>query len=178
VITFHSKSKTEFMDLQASQVVFSRTEIARTDLHEAAMPKHRPMGALRNLGQQIRSRRRHLGHSRETIAQGAGISVTQLTLYESGQGHPPAFTLHRLALALDTSTSTLLGETIAENAEQVDEMMQIYAHPLVGAVIGYMRDMSKQDRQSLKIIASAFATRQRNVSNIDRAHPNQTDPVA
>jgi hypothetical protein len=60
----------------------------------------------------------------------------------------------------------LLGETIAENAEQVDEMMQIYAHPLVGAVVGYMRDMSKQDQQSLKVISAAFAARQKNTSNV------------
>jgi transcriptional regulator with XRE-family HTH domain len=141
------------------------------------MPKQRPMKALKGLGQQIRARRLHLGRTREAVAKAADISVTMLVQYESGQGHPPAFTLHRLALALDTSTSTLLGETIDENAEQVDEMMQIYAHPLVGAVVGYMRDMSKQDRQSLKIIASAFATRQRNVSDVDKAHPNQTDAV-
>jgi transcriptional regulator with XRE-family HTH domain len=133
------------------------------------MPKHRPMKALKGLGQQIRARRLHLGHSRETVAKAAGISTTQLVQYESGQGHPPAFTLHRIAFALGTSTSELLTETTTDKGEQVQEMMQIYAHPLVGAVVGYMRDMSKQDRQSLKIIASAFATRQRNVSDVDKA---------
>jgi transcriptional regulator with XRE-family HTH domain len=111
------------------------------------------------LGRRIRARRLHLGHTRETVARGAEISVTQLVLYESGQGHPPAATLHRIARTLGTSTSALLGETMAENAEQVDEMMQIYAHPVVGAVLRYMQEMSKQDLRSLQVIASAFAGR-------------------
>jgi hypothetical protein len=32
-------------------------------------------------------------------------------------------------MTLGTTTSALLGETMAENPEQVDEMMKIYAHP-------------------------------------------------
>jgi transcriptional regulator with XRE-family HTH domain len=123
------------------------------------VPRHRPMRALKELGQQIRSRRLHLGLSRETVAKAAGISTTQLVQYESGQGHPPAFTLHRIAFALSTSTSELLTETTADKGEQVQEMMQVYAHPLVGAVVGYMRDMSKSDQQSLKVIAAALAAR-------------------
>jgi hypothetical protein len=74
--------------------------------------------------------------------------------------------------------SARLGETMAENAEQVEEMMQIYGHPIVGAVIRYMCDMSKQDLQSLKIIAAAFAGRHKNFSNVDRAHPNPTNSVS
>jgi hypothetical protein len=90
---------------------------------------------------------------------GAEISVTQLSLYESGQGHPPAATLHRIAMTLGTSTSALLGETMAENVEQVEEMMQIFAHPQIGAVLRYMQEMAPEDRKSLQIVASAFAGR-------------------
>jgi len=99
------------------------------------MPKYRPMEALRCLGAQMRSRRLHLGRTREIVAKSAEISVTQLVLYESGQGHPPAFTLHRIARTLGTTSSALLGETMAENPEQVDEMMKIYAHPQIGMVL-------------------------------------------
>jgi hypothetical protein len=49
------------------------------------MPKHRPMEALRRLGARMRSRRLHLGRTREMVAKSAEISVTQLVLYESGQ---------------------------------------------------------------------------------------------
>ena len=49
------------------------------------MPRARPMKALRSLGARMRSRRLHLGRSREIVAQGAEISVTQLVLYESGK---------------------------------------------------------------------------------------------
>ena len=47
------------------------------------MPKRRPMKALRSLGARMRSRRLHLGRSREIVAQGAEISVTQLVLYKN-----------------------------------------------------------------------------------------------
>jgi transcriptional regulator with XRE-family HTH domain len=125
------------------------------------MPKRRPMEALRRLGARMRSRRLHLGRSREIVAKSAEISVTQLVLYESGQGHPPAFTLHRLAITLGTTTSALLGETMAENPEQVDEMMRIFAHPQIGMVLRYTQNMTKEDRKSLQIIAASFANRQR-----------------
>jgi transcriptional regulator with XRE-family HTH domain len=138
------------------------------------MPKRRPMESLRRLGRRIRSRRVHLGLARDVVARGADISVSQLVVYESGQGHPPAFTLHRIAVVLGTSTSALLGETAVDDAARIDEMMQIYAHPIVGAVVRDLCGMSKQDRQSLKIIAGAFAARHRNGSSVDTAHPNQT----
>ena len=133
------------------------------------MPKRRPMEALRRLGARMRSRRLHLGRSREIVAKSVEISVTRLVLYESGQGHPPAFTLHRLAMTLGTTTSALLGETMNENAEQVDEMTKIYSHPQIGMVLRYMQDMANEDRKSLQVIASAFA---------NRAKPAETVEVA
>jgi hypothetical protein len=71
-------------------------------------------------------------------------------------------------MALGTSTSALLGETMAENAERVDEMMQIYAHPVVGAVVRYMCDMTKDERQSLRVVASAFAGRHKDTTSSER----------
>src|SRR5258708_11895584 len=122
------------------------------------MPTRRPMEFLRRLGRRIRARRLHLNRTRAIVAQGAEISVTQLVLYESGQGHPPAATLHRIAHVLGTSSSALLGETMNDNAEQVDEMMKIYAHPQIGVVLRYMQDMSKEDRKTLQLIAVVFGS--------------------
>jgi transcriptional regulator with XRE-family HTH domain len=119
------------------------------------------MEFIRRLGQRIRARRLDLDRTKEIVAKGAEISITQLSLYESGQGHPPAATLHRIARTLGTTSSALLGETMAENAEQVEEMMKVYAHPQIGTVLRYMQDMSKEDRRSLQLIASAFAGRRR-----------------
>jgi transcriptional regulator with XRE-family HTH domain len=113
--------------------------------------------------------RLHLGRTREIVAKSVEISVTQLVLYESGQGHPPALTLHQIARTLGTSTSALLGETMAENPEQVDEMMTIFSHPQIGAVLRYMQDMTKEERKTLQVIASAFA---------NRAKPAETVEVA
>lgn len=126
------------------------------------MPKRRPMEALKLLGQRIRSRRQHLGLAREAVARGADISVTMLGQYEGGNGaHPPAFTLHRIAAVLKTSTSALLGEVMTENAKQVEEILQVYSHPAVAAVVQSMRGMTKEDRGSLRIIATALAARHR-----------------
>jgi len=127
------------------------------------------MEALRRLGARMRSRRLHLGRSRKIVAKSAEISVTQLSLYESGQNHPPAFTLHRLAMTLGTTTSALLAETMNENAEQVDEMMQIYAHPQIGAVLRYMQDMTGEQRKTLLIIAASFANRSKPAETVDVA---------
>ena len=43
--------------------------------------------------------------------------------------------------------------------EAVEEMMQIFAHPQIGAVLRYMQEMAPEDRKSLQIVASAFAGR-------------------
>src|SRR5215467_2854308 len=123
------------------------------------MPKRRPMDFLRRLGRRIRARRLHLGYTRKFVAEGAEISVTQLVLYESGQCHPPAATLHRIARTLETSTSALLGEMPVDNGEQIDELVQLYTHPVVGAVVRHMQSMSKDDCKSLQIMAAAFANR-------------------
>jgi hypothetical protein len=58
---------------------------------------------------------------------------------------------------------------MADNAEQVDEMMQVFAHPQIGAVLRYMQDMTVEQRRSLQVIASAFA---------NRAKPAETVEVA
>jgi len=138
------------------------------------MPKIRPMTELRTLGREIRARRLHLGRTREAAA----ISIVQLRQCETGQDHPPAFTLHRIASTLGTSTSALLGEeTTTENAEQIREFTQIYSHPVVGAVVRYMCEMKKNDRDAVRIIAAAFASRQRKASYVDKAGSNQT-PLA
>lgn len=121
------------------------------------MPRRRPMSFLRKLGTRIRARRLHVGRTREIVAGQAEISVTQLCLYEKGQGHPPAATLHRIAASLGTSSSALMGETIGEqDKQQFDLLTKLYADPYIGAVTRYMQDMTVEERQSVRTVASAF----------------------
>jgi transcriptional regulator with XRE-family HTH domain len=167
------RKDTQLIGLQTSQTVVADLDIDRTDLHERAMPKQRPMRALKGIGQQIRARRVYLGRTRKNVARVAGISATMLGRYEAGQSHAPVHTLLRISAALDVSTSELLGETTTENAKQVEQMMQIWAHPVVGDVVRSMCEMRNSDRMTLKIIATAFAAR--NAASVDRASPNQTN---
>lgn len=126
------------------------------------MPRRRPMDLLRRLGRRIRARRLKLARTKVRIAKHAEISVQQLDVYERGFGHPPAVTLHRIAMALSTTTSHLLGEdTDAFHVEQFDEIAKLYTDPAIGQVTRYMQDMDKADQQSLKVIAAAFAERKK-----------------
>lgn len=119
------------------------------------------MEFLRRLGRRIRARRLHLNRPRPVVASACEISVTQLALYESGQGHPPAATLHRIALSLGTSSSALMGEDdfSEETRHQFDIMVRIYADPMIGAVTRYMQDMTVEERKSVQVVAAAFAGR-------------------
>jgi transcriptional regulator with XRE-family HTH domain len=136
------------------------------------------MAELKSLGQRIRIRRQELGFTREAVAKAAEISIQQLAIYEKALGHAPACTLQRIARALDTSTSVLLGEPVNEYATQVEELLlQVYRHPDVNDVVLSMRAMDRADLRSMKIIAKAFAARQRNVSDVDKARSNQIDAV-
>jgi transcriptional regulator with XRE-family HTH domain len=131
------------------------------------MPKRRPMEFLRRLGARMRARRLYLGRTQVVVASGVEISVTQLALYESGQGHPPAATLHRIAVMLGTSSSSLLGETMSDNAEVVDEMMKIHSHPVVASVLRHMQDMTMDDCKSLVVVAAAFASRNKVLDKVE-----------
>jgi transcriptional regulator with XRE-family HTH domain len=123
------------------------------------MPKQRPRDFLRKLGARIRARRLHSGKPRHAVAAELKISPAMLQRYESGDGHPPAYVLHRIALALGTSTSALLAEDNRGNQEQIDAMMALYADPAVGSVIRYMQGMDKASRGNLQAIAATFAAR-------------------
>jgi len=126
------------------------------------------MDALRRLGSRIRARRLHLNRPCGIVAKGAEISINQLALYETGQGHPPAFTLHRIAVMLGTTSSALLGEVgMKHDEEAVDSMMKILSHPIVGTVVRYMQDMRPEDRHSLQVIAQAFASRTKPLDRVE-----------
>lgn len=131
------------------------------------MPKRRPMDFLRRLGARMRARRLHVNRTCRLVASSAQISTAMLAKYESGQGHPPAATLHRIAMALGTSSSVLLGETVRDNAEQIDMMMKIHAHPIVGSVLRHMQDMTPHDLKSLSVIAGALASRNRVLDKVE-----------
>ncbi len=126
------------------------------------------MAFLRKLGTRIRARRLHVGRTRALVANQSEISVTQLVLYETGQGHPPAATLHRIAVSLGTSSSALMGEDVGEQTrEQFDILVKIYADPMIGAVTRYMQDMSVEQRKSVQTIARAFAAKPEPVQRIE-----------
>jgi transcriptional regulator with XRE-family HTH domain len=125
------------------------------------MPKRRPMDFLRKIGNRIRSRRLHRGLTQRHVAKQAEIATATYALYENGQGHPPAATLHRIAMALGTNTSKLLGEHERHEGNQLfDDLAKLYNHPTIGEVTRSMQDMSPQDRQTLQVIAKALAARQ------------------
>jgi transcriptional regulator with XRE-family HTH domain len=119
------------------------------------------MAFLRRLGERMRSRRLYIGKKRGQVATDAEISVTQLSSYESGQGHPPAATLHRIARTLGVSSSALLGEVRYEDDERlaVEAMMKDYADPVIGGVVRHMQHMTVEDRKSLQLIAAGFVRR-------------------
>ena len=127
------------------------------------------MAFLRRLGTRIRARRLHVGRTRAIVAGQSEISVTQLSLYEAGEGHPPAATLHRIAVALGTSSSALLGEDNLTDGtrEQFDILVKIYADPMIGAVTRYMQDMTVEERKSVQTIAAAFAKRARGPEKVE-----------
>src|SRR5258708_38612429 len=127
------------------------------------MPKRRPIQFLKRLGNRMRARRLHLHRTRMIVATAVEISVQQLMKYETGEGHPPAATLHRIAQTLGISTSALLGETLGDNAEQLDDMVKFHADPVIGAVLRHMQHMTPDARRSLQMVAATFAAADRRV---------------
>jgi transcriptional regulator with XRE-family HTH domain len=123
--------------------------------------QHRPLEFLKKTGNRIRSRRLHCGMPQREAAKQAGISISTYVNYENGHGHPPAATLHRIAKALGTNSSKLMGEHEREDVHQVfDDISELYSHPTIGAVTRYMQCMSSQDLLTLQVIAAALAHRE------------------
>jgi transcriptional regulator with XRE-family HTH domain len=126
------------------------------------------MEFLKRLGRRIRTRRIYLSRTQVMVAQAVEISVPQLAMYECGQGHPPAATLHRIATILGISSSALMGETQREDGEEMmNELMAVYTHPQVGPVIRHMQDMTPENRQSLMLIAQSFASRNKPLDKVE-----------
>lgn len=134
------------------------------------MPRRRPLKFLQKLGARLRARRIKLGRTRVLVAKGVEISVTQLVLYETGQGHPPAATLHRLAMMLGTTSSALLGETrmgmYDDTAAHLEALERLYADQYIGAVVRSMEDMTDESKKSLQLIATSLKRRQEPVETV------------
>ena len=119
------------------------------------MPKRRPLPFLKRLGARMRARRLEVNRSTETVARMVEISTQQLWNYESGTGHPPAATLHRIAMALGTSSSDLLGETIPDTmAGQFDALARLYNDPMIGAVTREMQEMTVVQRRMVQALTA------------------------
>jgi transcriptional regulator with XRE-family HTH domain len=68
------------------------------------------MGEREVFGLRLRSRRRQLGWSQETLAAKLGMRTASISRYEQGVYHEMAFArLRAIARALQTSTDFLLG---------------------------------------------------------------------
>ncbi|WP_433236358.1 helix-turn-helix domain-containing protein [Streptosporangium sp. CA-135522] len=69
------------------------------------------MTAPGDLGRRVAWRRKELGLSREQLASRARIDAGYLAYLEESAASPASETVHRLAVALETSTDDLLGRT-------------------------------------------------------------------
>lgn len=59
------------------------------------------------LGQKIRKNRTRLGLSQEELAEKAKLDLTSVNEIENGSRNPSVKTIHKIALALNTSISDL-----------------------------------------------------------------------
>lgn len=64
-----------------------------------------------NLGERIKLRREQLNTTQKELAAKAGLTVVQLSRYETGDRKPDPEALTAIADALDTSADYLLGRT-------------------------------------------------------------------
>lgn len=64
-----------------------------------------------DIGRRIRERRARLGWTQDRLAKEAGIPRPTLANYEAGRREPDLETVQKLAHALNTSMSYLVGET-------------------------------------------------------------------
>jgi transcriptional regulator with XRE-family HTH domain len=80
--------------------------------------KRDPDGALRRLGDAIRSRRAELGKSQEAVAFAGNISVRHFQKIEGGQTNPAVLTMLAIASALNVRVADLLAsDRYCERAE-------------------------------------------------------------
>ena len=122
------------------------------------MPRKKPIKFLSRLGRRMRARREHLNRTAGVVAAACEISRAQLFHYEAGLGHPPAATLHRIAMSLGTSSSHLMGETMDDyQAEEMDVLVKLYADPFIGPVTRWMQEMSVPERRTVHTIIHALA---------------------
>jgi transcriptional regulator with XRE-family HTH domain len=92
------------------------------------------------------------------VAASCEISVQQLTLYENGNGNPPAATLHRIAFALGTTSSSLMGETMSDPIrDQFDEFAALYSDPYIGDVTRIMQEMPADTRKQVRFLVGTIA---------------------
>ena len=89
----------------------------------------------RKVGQKVRTRRLEIGMSQERLAELLGVTFQQVQKYERGVNRIAGSTLVRVAQALDSSVSALLGEaeTGALDADAWGDLAEPQALELVRA---------------------------------------------
>lgn len=94
------------------------------------MTDHEALGSSRFLGERIRQRRSEAGLSLSALALKADVSKGYLWNLESGEGQkrPSGRTLYRIAAALGTTMSDLLGQRLlTEEPEQIPPALLEFA---------------------------------------------------
>ncbi len=77
------------------------------------------------IGERIHNSRIQLGLNQRELCEKAGITVSALSRYESGQREPKATILARLATSLNVSTDYLLGLTNFEYPHYEEDLNSI-----------------------------------------------------
>ena len=82
------------------------------------MPKS--VGSVEGFGPRLVSIRRQRGMTQYDLADALGVSQRAISYYESGNGHPQAAMLTRIAAALQVTTDDLLGSSDARHPLPTD----------------------------------------------------------
>jgi transcriptional regulator with XRE-family HTH domain len=77
------------------------------------------------VGARIRARRKSRGISQTTLGEAVDLSFQQMQKYERGTNRVSASMLVRIARALDTSASALLGEGEAAISQRADTFQSL-----------------------------------------------------
>lgn len=79
------------------------------------------------LGDRIKYLREKMSYTQKDLAKKAGLTVVQLSRYETNDRKPDPDSLKRIADVLDTSTDYLLGRT--DNPKSYEPNMSFYGGP-------------------------------------------------
>jgi transcriptional regulator with XRE-family HTH domain len=121
------------------------------------------------MGDRIRAQRLYINRPCVVAAQQIGVSKQMLDRYERGLGNPPATTLSRIALALGTSSSALLGERDPQGArgDEIAAMTAVLADPLIGAIVRIVVGLPDDRRELARVMIAGLVVKSRPVERVE-----------